>query len=359
MILGTNPGTPVGGTALNPFAVVALAGDGITPVAGASVQFSSSPPVAFSACAGASSCTVLTDQSGLASTRMTVLSANVMTLTASLAPASYTSPQQVQTTLLGTESQLDLSLLTPTMWIAQGATLSIPITARVLSNGNPLSAQTVNYELLQGAGTLSAGSAQTDSNGNAGVILQLNSATQPANVLVCVAPNNSPCQTFNATLVPTAALQLQPVSGNVQVNPPSQNLQPVMFRVTDSSIPPHGVAGASVFFQALVGRVPQNEPTIWIGGAGSSPPTMPVILAEPHATVISDANGLAAFPLTTGGVSGGVAIVGTASVATPARSSRPSSWGRDLHGHLRPGGTSENSPAFQRRVGSDNNVRVT
>ena len=89
LVSGTNPATPVGGQAPSPFTVVVVASDGVTTVAGASVQFTSSPAVAFSACAGAASCTVLSDQSGLASTFMIVLSASVMTFTAQLAPASY------------------------------------------------------------------------------------------------------------------------------------------------------------------------------------------------------------------------------------------------------------------------------
>lgn len=53
-----------------------------TPVAEASVQFGSSPSFAFSACSGAASCTMLSDQSRIALTYMTVLSAGVMTLAA-------------------------------------------------------------------------------------------------------------------------------------------------------------------------------------------------------------------------------------------------------------------------------------
>ncbi len=89
LVSGTNPATPVGGQTPSPFTVMVVAADGVTPVVGASVQFTSSPAVAFSACAGAASCTVLSDQSGLASTFMIVLSASVMTFTAQLAPASY------------------------------------------------------------------------------------------------------------------------------------------------------------------------------------------------------------------------------------------------------------------------------
>src|SRR2546421_435156 len=67
LVSGTNPGTPVGGQAPSPFTVQAVAADGVTPVAGASVQFVCSPFVAFSACSGSTNCTVLTDQSGFAS----------------------------------------------------------------------------------------------------------------------------------------------------------------------------------------------------------------------------------------------------------------------------------------------------
>ena len=314
MISGVNPATPVGGQAGSPFTVSVLAPDGKTPVAGASVQFSSSPAVAFSACAGASSCTVLTDQSGLVSTWMTVLSANVMTLTAKLAPASYSTPQQVQTTLLGTESQLDLSLVTPSIWVAQNATLSVPITSRVLSNGAAMSGQTVNYQIVQGAGTLNATSAQTNSSGYATLNLQLNSASTGVQISICVAPNNSPCQTFHAMVVPTASLQLQPVSGILQIASPGQTFQPVTLRVVDSATPPHPVLGGGVYFQSLVGRVPTNEPIVWAGEAGISQSAMPVIIAKSQATIQSDANGVAALPLSTGDVSGNVAIVGSASI---------------------------------------------
>jgi hypothetical protein len=314
MISGTNPATPVGGQAVSPFTVMAVAPDGVTPVAGASVQFSSAPAVAFSACAGASSCTVLTDQSGVASTWMTVLSANVMTLTAKLAPASYSAPQQVQATLLGVQSQLDLSLAEYSVWVAQGATVSVPITARVLSNGTAVNGKTVNYQVMQGAAALSAASAQTNSNGYATLNLQLSSGTSGAQVSVCVAPGNSPCQTFNAMVVSSSSLQLQSVSGILQITSPGQGFQPVVLRLVDSAPPPHPVLGGSVFFQDLVGRLPQNEPIIWANEAGISQPAMPVILAQSQATVQSDANGLAAFPLSTGGISGNFAVVGSASV---------------------------------------------
>ncbi|HEX6805216.1 MAG TPA: IPT/TIG domain-containing protein [Terriglobales bacterium] len=126
LISGNNSAAPAGGQAASPFSVMVVAPDGLTPVAGASLQFSSSPAVAFSACSGAATCTVLSDQSGMASTYMTVLSAGTFTLTAKLAPASYANPQQVQATLLGTSSSLDLSLVTRRFGSRRAPVLALP-----------------------------------------------------------------------------------------------------------------------------------------------------------------------------------------------------------------------------------------
>jgi hypothetical protein len=113
-------------------------------------------------------------------------------------------------------------------------------------------------------------------------------------------------------MVQTSSLQLQPVSGMIQIAAPSQSFQPVAVRVLDSSSPPHPVLDANVAFLDYIGRTPGNEPIIWAGDTQISQPTMPVILAESKATVQSDINGTASFAISTGGVSGNVAILGTA-----------------------------------------------
>lgn len=306
------PAVPVGGQTSVPFAVEIVGTDGITPVGGASVQFGSSPAVAFSACGGASNCTLVSDISGVASSYITVLSPNAAVLTAKLAPASYSNPQQVQTTLSGTSSQLDLSLTTPPLWIAQGATVTMPVSARVLSNGVPVNAATLNYQITGGSGLLSANAVQTDSNGNASVNLQVSSLTASVRVTVCVEPADSPCQLFNATMVQTSSLQLQPVSGVLQLVSAGHNFQPITMRVTDSSAPAHPVLGARVTFLDYIGRLPGNEPIIWEGNTNSSQPIMPVILGEAQASVQSDSGGLASFTISSGGNSGNMAVVGSA-----------------------------------------------
>jgi len=103
LIAGGNPRTPVGGQAPNPIRVQALAPDGITPVAGATVLFTSSPAVIFAPGTGTpiactdgvtgGNCAMLTDETGQASAFVTVLAPAVMTITVQLAPAFvYQSP---------------------------------------------------------------------------------------------------------------------------------------------------------------------------------------------------------------------------------------------------------------------------
>jgi hypothetical protein len=247
---------------------------------------------------------------------MTALSAGVLTLIAKLAPASYSNPQQVQTTLLGTVSALDLVLITPPVWVAQGTTVAVPIGARVLSSGVPVSGKTLNYQITAGGGALSAASGVTDANGNVSLDLQISSLAASVRVSVCVAPANSPCQILSATMVQTSSLQLQAVSGMIQIAAPGQGFQPVAVRVLDSSSPPHPVLGANVAFLDYIGRMPGNEPIIWTGESSISQPGMPVILAESKATVQSDINGTASFALSTGGVSGNVTVIGTATAGS-------------------------------------------
>jgi len=311
LVSGAGSATPVGGIVNLPFSVQVVAADGTTPVAGASVQFVSSVPVEFSACGGASTCTVLSNQSGIATTAVTVLSAGTTTLTAKLAPASYVKAQQVQSTILGVSSSLAISLPVPSVWVAQGGSVSIPLRARVLSNGSPVGTATLNYQITQGSGTLSV-SAQTDSAGYATSNLQLNSISTTTQVSVCVAPGNSPCVVFRAFPVTLSAPQLQPVKGTLQILQAGQTFEPVLVRVVDSSSPPHPVQGANVSFQSYTGRVPGNQPILWLGEAEISQPSMPVILASSQADVLSDLNGHASFPISMAGFSGDIAVVGSA-----------------------------------------------
>lgn len=314
LVAGASQAAPVGGQAASPIVVQALAPDGVTPVPGGSVFFTAAPAAALSACAGASSCTVITNQSGFASTYATVLTASVSTITAELAPASYNPPQEVQATLFGTSTALDIALAPQTVWLAQNATLSLPLTARVLSNGSPMPGSVVDFLVLKGSALLGNSSLTSDANGNASSTLQISAAAGDVLVSACVKnqPVDSPCLSFRATMVPTGGLQLQPVSGNPQLVPTTQAFAPVSVEVTDSS-GVHPVLGASVTFQSVVARLPANLPAVWIGDTGISGTPMPVILSSSQSSAQSDGNGLAAFQPSAGGVQGAVAILGSSS----------------------------------------------
>jgi hypothetical protein len=321
LIAGANPRTPLGGQAPNPIRVRALAPDGITPVAGASVFFSASPPVAFSACSSGGSCTVLTDQSGQASTLVTVLTAAVMTITAQLAPASYTSPQQVQTTLVGCAmcegTTLDIALAPQNESVAQGATVALALTARVLSNGTPQSGQVVNFSLYRGSGTLNPASATTNSNGYASTSLQLVNLAAEVDGNACAGSNNNPCLGFHVFPVPSSGVLLQAVAGDLQLITVGPAFQPVTVRVTDTSVPPNPVLGASVLFQSLLGRTNSNAPIVSGGDTDITTNPMPIILGMSQAAVTSDVNGFASMQPSTGGFLGALGILGTAT-AGPA-----------------------------------------
>jgi len=310
LIQGGNPGTPAGAQAPNPIEVQVLQPDGITPVQGASVAFTATPAVAFNACSGATSCTVLSDQSGMASTSVTVLTAGVITITAQLAPASYPSPKQVQTTLLGTSSSLDIGLAPQYASAAAGATLNVSLTARVLSNGVPLSGRTVDFQLVKGSATLSASVVTTNSSGYATTLVELSSLAGDVQVNACVGPSNAPCLSLYVTAVPGSGLQLQAVSGNTQTIVAGQTPQPVVARVVDFSTPPVPVIGASVLVQSTVERFPQDPISISGGDTTITQPPTPTILSQSQSSVTSDVDGLASFQPSTAGFSGALEILG-------------------------------------------------
>ncbi len=302
LLKGTNPSTPVGTQATYPVIVRVVAADGVTAVSGATIGWSASNGLQLSACNGASSCSVTTDQSGDASTWLTPATAGVANITATLAPGIYNPAKSVSATLNATESNSDIGVLTPYLWISQGATVTIPLTARVLSNGTPQNNVRVNFTVVAGSGVLSAPSAQTNSSGNASVSLALTQVVALTQVSACVAPANAPCAVIYANPIPASQQNLQPVSGAGQVST-GQAFQPVVVRVVDSSSPPNPVIAAPVAFQTTMLR-PTGTPTPGVGGeANPINPAMPVILSTSQSNATTDLNGLASIVPSSGNFS--------------------------------------------------------
>lgn len=300
---GGNSPTPVGGQAPSAIRVIAAASDGITRVSGATVLWSATNNVGLSTCNGASTCTVFTDESGQAETRVTVGAVGSITITASLAPASYTPPKLVQATLSGTSSAKDLALFAPKVYVAQGATVDVPFTARLLANGYPLSGQTLSWQIGIGSGTLTPASVTTDGDGYGRTTLHLNSLAGDVQGTVCLMPGNNPCQTFYIVQVAPAVLKLQPVSGSLQTIRVGQAFQPISLRVINSATPPNPVMGASVSFQSMIFLPDADSPVETIGDGGISQHPMKVLLGSSSRALATDTNGLVSLQPSLGGFS--------------------------------------------------------
>ncbi len=288
LLQGAEPATPVGSAAANPIRVRAVAADGVTPVSGATIAWSATNGLQFSACSGASSCSVLTDEAGESSSGVTPTVTGASTITIALAPASYSPPQSEQATVVGTSTASDLAAVIPTRWIGQGATVSVPLTVEALDLGVSQANVTVNFVITKGTASLSASSATTNSSGFATIHAQITNQSADVQVSACVAPNNSPCQTFTMFSTPPSLWTLETVSGSSQVVPAGQAFQALVMRVTDGSSVANPVMGVNVTFQTTLARVPESG--------------MPVVLGSSQAQVVSAQDGLASITPSGGSV---------------------------------------------------------
>jgi len=288
LLQGAEPSTPVGSAAANAIRVRAVAADGITPVSGATIAWSATNGLQFSACSGASSCSVLSDEAGESSSWVTPTATGQSTITIALAPASYSPPQSQQATVVGTSSTLDLVAVTPTRWVGQGATLAVPLTVEALDLGVPKANVVVNFAITRGTASLSASSGTTNASGFATITAQVTNQNADVQVSACVAPNSAPCQTFTLFSTPSSLWTLETVSGSLQVVTTGQSFQALTVRVTDGSLAADPVMGVNVTFKTTLARVPENG--------------LPVILGSSQTQVVSAQDGLASIVPSAGSV---------------------------------------------------------
>ena len=284
LIQGSEPSTPVGAVAANPILVRAVESDGVTPVWGATIGWSTTNGTQLSACGWATSCLALTDESGEASTQVMPTAVGTSIITAKLAPQVFSSPQTQQATLVGIESALDIAGAPPTQWVAQGATIDVPLTARVLNLGVPQPNITVNFVLTRGTATLSAPSAITDSSGSATVTAHLVNHSADVQVSACVAPTNTACVKFTLFATPASMWTLTPVSGTHQVVPVGQAFQPLVLLVTDGTPAADPVLGTTVVFDTTLARPRRDD-----NGGGDGKPVQPRYSNADHIGNLNDA----------------------------------------------------------------------
>jgi IPT/TIG domain len=289
---GGNSPTPVGMTAATPIRVTVASADGLTPVSGATVQWSANNAARLSACNGASTCYAFSDESGQVETSVTVGAIGTTNVSATLAPASYTPPKVVQASVSGTSSAKDLALVSPKVWVAQGAPVDVLFTARLLANGVPFSGQTLNWQVGIGSGTVSPANSTTDGDGYARSTVRVSNLAADVQGTVCLAPGNNPCQTFYVVQVTASALKLQPVWGGLQTIRVGDPFQPIWVRVTNSATPPNPVMDARVTFQSMMFLPDAPVPVEGPGDSGSAHHPMKVLLGSSQTMRVTDANGL-------------------------------------------------------------------
>lgn len=227
-----------GDTAAVAFAVRALAADGVTPIASQSVRFTASGgAVQFGACAG-STCTVMTDATGLASTTVTALEAGSITVTAAssagIQTASFAAVARVRTVTSGL----------PVLYVAAGATVAWNAQVNLGDNSASTVGVLVNWNATEGAVRFSPTQSQVNATGVAESEATIGPLTAGGQATASACAWTNICATFAAWGVDSADWRIEIVSGAGQSVGYDDVLAPVVLRVTDTVGDP--VAGAIV-----------------------------------------------------------------------------------------------------------------
>ena len=308
LLQGSEPATAVGAQAAAALRVRAVAADGVTPVSGATIAWSATGGLQFSACNGAASCFVLSDEAGESSSWVTPTATGPATVTVALAPLSYSPPQTQQATVVGTSTALDLAALTPTRWVGQGASVTVPLTVEALDLGVPQPNVSINYLLTKGTATLSSATATTNGFGFATINASITNQNGDVQVSACVAPGNAPCQTFTLFSTPPSMWTLETVSGSAQVVTTGQTFQPLVMRVTDGTLAADPVLGVTVTFTTTLARISPGQGGGPPGGGSaerddpSGQTGQSVLLGSSQTQVMTTQDGLASMLPSAGNV---------------------------------------------------------
>jgi len=232
-----------------PFSVLALDSN-LNPAGGVSVIYTVTSGTATLSC-GLSTCTVTATGDGHATINVTANSSAWSTVTASLTNSSVS----LKTEFYG-GTPPTLASLTPTLSLAAGATFTWTTQALVLSNGNPLSAQSVAWQTSSSAITFQSGSVTTNSSGIAAKSLTVGPLSEGQTVTATACLNGtSQCVTFTAFGSRPEYATLQAVSGTSQTLSVSGTPSLITLRVLDMDGNP--MAGATVtLYQALYAWAP-------------------------------------------------------------------------------------------------------
>jgi hypothetical protein len=273
-----------------PFAVQAIAANGVAPAANITVTFTVTKGKTSLGC-GTNICTAITGSDSMAAIMVTPTTTALAAVTASVANGA-----SVTTEFIGAKAP-SIAALNGTLYLAQGAIFNWTPQALALSNALPYPGQNVNWVGETGAAVASATSL-TNANGVAWTQVTagpLAAGSSDATVYACLSgsmPGSKGCAYFTIIGDDPSTASLTAVSGNNQTLAVGDPIAPVMLQVTDVSGNP--LAGAVVnFYETLR----QWEPPCPASGDCPTPP----VLAAQTVQAISDSNGMVALtPLSDG-----------------------------------------------------------
>jgi hypothetical protein len=225
-----------------PFAVKAISGDGVTPLANVSITLSAtSGQVRFEAC-GQPTCTLTTDSSGTVTSAVTPLIPGLVTLSAISSIGDITAGfivlPRIQT----------ITVVLPQLYLAQSSVLTWNPQVTLTDNAVSTAGLPVQWTPLSGHITLTPPISSTNQQSLAQATATAGplAADSQATASAC-AWNDSPpstCAMFSISGIGDSALQLRTASGDQQSIDAASAFAPVVLLVTDST--GHPVAGATV-----------------------------------------------------------------------------------------------------------------
>ena len=264
-----------------PFTVTAL-DPNLAPAGGVTVIYTVTSGSATLSC-GLAVCSVTTTGGGRATMNVTAVSG-----TWSIVTASLTNGSSLQAQFVG-GTPPSLSVLTPQLSLAAGATFTWTVQALALSNGVPVANQSVAWQSLSGSGIAVEGSASavTNSAGIATNMLTVGPLAegQTASINACL-NGTSQCVAFTAFGARPEYALLEAVSGASQNLASSGTPSQIVLRLLDMDGNP--MAGGTVaLYQALYAWSPPCAPnTVCTQGA---------LLATEASTATSAVDGTVIF----------------------------------------------------------------
>ncbi len=273
-----------------PFAVQVLGADGVTPVAGESVTFSTTVGTVQFAVCGAPTCTLQTDSQGIASTLLTSVSSGAITLLATgvdgTATASFTALTEIKTAMAVQEVE----------YIAAGAVVAWSPQISIADNIFSTIGVTVSWQTVSGPVFASPSQSQVNVAGEAQTLATAGPLAPGQQAMLSGCAWTTMCASFRSQGVDPAELRLVMIGGAGQSISASGAFNPVVLQVTNLAGDPVAGAVVQVYQTVDAWQLPCPD-------RGRCP--IPPILASSQVSATSDINGLVIIsPLQLTGVAG-------------------------------------------------------